>query len=95
MKATFNSALALSTLSAFCLILTACQHGPAIVLPPVELTECGEEPQTPDLPAKDGSDATQMIRDTATMAYIFALHEAYSSCKARVMGLKAWLEKVG
>ena len=77
------------------LVLTACEHGPAIVLPPVELTECGEEPATPELPTRDGTDATQMIRDAATMAYIFALHEAHASCKARVMGLAEWRRKVG
>lgn len=66
-----------------------------MVLPPVELSQCGEEPPTPSLPERDGTDAVQRIRDEMTLAYIFALHEAYSSCKARVMGLAEWRRKAG
>jgi hypothetical protein len=75
--------------------LSACGTPPVrIALPPVELTTCADEPATPDIPARDGTDATQIQRDTLTLSYILGLRSAYGDCKAKVAGLKAWSEAV-
>jgi hypothetical protein len=72
-------------------ILSGCtQERPAIVRPPVELTECADEPQTPDIPAKDGTEATRDVRDGLVWRYVLALHGAFIDCKADVVGIKAW-----
>lgn len=72
-------------------VLSGCtQERPAIAKPPVELTECADEPQTPDIPAKDGTEATRDVRDLTVWLYVLALHGAYIDCKADVAGVKAW-----
>jgi hypothetical protein len=72
-------------------ILSGCtQERPAIVRPPVELTECADEPQTPDIPAKDGTEATRDVRDAMVWTYILALRAFGVDCKAVVIGIKAY-----
>jgi hypothetical protein len=56
------------------------------VKPPVALTECADEPLAPNLPGRD----LQEERDAMTLAYIFALREAWGDCKADVVALKEW-----
>lgn len=74
-------------------VLSGCtQERPAIVKPPVELTECADEPQTPGIPAKDGTEATRDVRDGLVWKYVLALHAAFIDCKADVAGIKAWSE---
>ena len=77
----------------FCLAplaLAACnQPGkPVIVLPPIELTTCADEPPAPDLPPP----TQQARRDELTLAYILGLRSAWGSCHAVVDGIKAWRE---
>lgn len=59
-----------------------------IVKPPVALTECADEPQAPDLPARE----EQAERDRLTLDYILGLRSAFGDCKAKVAGVKAWSE---
>jgi hypothetical protein len=75
--------------------LSACGTPPVrIALPPVELTTCADEPSTPDIPARDGTDAVQQQRDELTLAYILGLRSAYGDCKSKVAGIKAWRDSV-
>lgn len=74
-------------------VLSGCtQERPVIAKPPVELTECADEPQTPDIPAKDGTEATRDLRDMLVWTYVLALHGAFIDCKADVAGVKAYRE---
>lgn len=73
------------------LALTGCgTERPRISLPPVDLVTCADEPASPDIPARDGSEHAQRIRDVLTLDYILALRGAWSDCRAKVDGLKAW-----
>jgi len=74
--------------------LTACTPRPVAVLPPVELTTCAAEPEAPLLPERDGTDATQLVRDRMMLAAYLALRSAYGDCAARVAALKAWRERM-
>ena len=74
-------------------VLSGCtQERPAIAKPPVDLTECADEPPTPDIPAKDGTEATRDLRDSIVWQYVLSLHWAFIDCKADVAGVKAWRE---
>ena len=66
-----------------------------LALPPAELATCADEPQAPSLPSRDGTDATQLTRDTQTLGYILGLRGAWGDCRAKVDGLKAWRETAG
>ena len=90
-RAATEIAIWLVILAALAWLLGGCtQERPAIVRPPVELTECADEPQTPDIPAKDGTAATRDVRDMLVWRYVLALHGAFIDCKADVTGIKAW-----
>lgn len=74
----------------------ACGQGRLqVVLPPAELASCADEPLAPELPARDGQDATQLRRDRLTLEYILGLRSAGGDCRAKVAGLKAWRETAG
>lgn len=65
--------------------LTSCGNGrPVIALPPVELTSCAGEPETPVLPAPG------VERDRLVLTYILDLRRAWGDCYSKVAGLKAW-----
>lgn len=71
--------------------LTACgNERPRIVKPPAELQTCAAEPAAPLLPERDGTDETQIRRDTMTLEFILALRSAWGDCAARVAGVRAW-----
>lgn len=71
----------------FAALSTACARiEPVTVLPPVELTECADEPQAPELPGRDMQDE----RDTLVLEYILGLRSAWGDCKAKVDGLATW-----
>ncbi len=71
--------------------LAACgQPRPVIIAPPAELATCADAPEAPELPAKDGTDAVQMVRDQMILTFILALRSAYGDCRAKVDGLAAW-----
>jgi hypothetical protein len=78
------------------LALVACgqQPEPITTLPPAELRSCIEMPDAPSLPAKDGTEATQLIRDQMTLDYILGLRTAYADCAAKVAGFDAWAREV-
>ena len=76
-------------------LLTACGPKPVrIVTPPAELLSCQDEPTAPSLPERDGTDATQLARDVATLLYILGLRSAWGSCRAAVDGVRAWADEV-
>jgi len=76
--------------------LTACgAERPRLTLPPADLAACAGEPQAPDLPARDGSEAVQRSRDVLTLDYILSLRSAWGDCRAKVDGLKAWRDRAG
>ncbi len=60
--------------------------------PPAKLLECAGEPLAPILPPKDGTEATQIIRDQLTLTYTLAMRAAWGDCKADVVGTKAWAD---
>jgi hypothetical protein len=64
---------------------------PVLVLPPVTLAECADEPLPPDI----GLAVNQIERDNLTLAYLLALRAAWGDCRARVDGLKAWMDAAG
>lgn len=69
------------------LALTACGDvQPTLILPPVELTHCADEPAAPELPEPG------LERDRIVLDYILAWRSAHGDCKAKVDGLKAWRE---
>ena len=73
------------------MLLGACgETRPTIVLPPVELTVCADEPLAPDLPGRD----QQALRDQMTLDYVLALRSAWGDCRADVDGVRAWREAV-
>ena len=75
--------------------LAACgQERPRIALPPAEYLTCADEPPAPSIPARDGTDATQLVRDQMALAYILAMRSAFGSCKAAVAGVNAWARQV-
>ncbi len=74
--------------------LAACSPSVRSIPIPAELATCADEPNAPDIPAKDGTEATQMVRDTMTLGYILALREAWGSCRAAVDGVAAYREGV-
>jgi len=70
----------------------ACGPKPVrIALPPADLATCADEPQAPDLPARDQQDT----RDRLTLDYILDLRAAWGDCRAKVDGIKAWRERAG
>lgn len=83
-----------ATISCMLLALTACTPRPAVVLPPADLATCADEPQAPSLPERDGTDETQLRRDTMTLDYILALVGAGADCRAKVQGLKMWSDEM-
>jgi len=73
------------------LALTGCgAERPRLSLPPPELTICADEPTAPEIPARDGQEATQRQRDALTLDYILNLRSAWGDCRAKVDGLRAW-----
>lgn len=74
------------------LVLSGC--GEKIVAvgtkPPAELLVCADEAIAPILPPKDGTEATQLVRDSLTLGYVLAMRAAWGDCKADVVGTKAW-----
>lgn len=71
------------------LALTACgTDRPVVSLPPVELTQCADEPVAPVLPGAD----QQRERDLMTLDYVLALRSAWGDCRAKVDGLRVWRE---
>lgn len=68
--------------------LAACgQPEPVRILPPANLATCAAAPAVPVLPAPG------IERDRATLALWLAEREAGADCRARVAGLKAWMEE--
>ena len=76
--------------------LTACgqKEVPVLILPPAELSECADMPESPNIPSRDGTDETQRVRDQLTLDHILNLRTAYGSCRSKVDGLKAWRDSV-
>lgn len=75
--------------------LTACgTDRPVLVLPPVDLAVCAEENEAPNLPPRDGTDETQDARDLLTLDYILGLRATGGDCRAKVKGLRAWMDSV-
>ena len=76
--------------------LAACgqREVPVLILPPAELSECADMPESPNIPARDGTDETQRVRDQLTLDHILNLRTAYGSCRSKVDGLKAWRDSV-
>lgn len=74
--------------------LTACDKAVAVkaTKPPIELLTCADEPLAPILPPKDGTEATQLIRDNLTLAYALAMRAAWGDCKSDVVGTKSWAD---
>lgn len=77
--------------------LTACgqKEVPVLILPPAELATCADEPDAPELPSKDGTGETQLLRDTMTLDFILAFRSAWGDCKSKVDGLAAWRDSAG
>ena len=85
--------------------LAACaEPRPVLVLPPVELTQCADEPVPPSLEPRPPlvmlSDIApyleaQQRRDLATLEYILQLRTYAGDCKAKTNGLAAWLDAAG
>ena len=65
-----------------------------IAQPPLDLLQCADEPTAPSLPERDGTDATQLARDVATLSYILGLRSAWGDCSSRLAGIRAWSEEV-
>lgn len=59
---------------------------PVLILPPVELTTCADEPLAPDLPAREFQDE----RDAMMLDFALDLRSAFGDCKAKVEGLREW-----
>ena len=75
--------------------LTACgEPTPIVLTPPASLLSCADEPQAPDLPERDGTNETQIARDTLTLDYLLGLRSAWGDCKSKVEGVKAWSDEV-
>lgn len=73
-------------------LLTACAPArPVVILPPIALTECADEPVAPELPGRE----RQLERDQITLVYILAMRSAWGDCRAKVDGLRAWREGMG
>jgi hypothetical protein len=75
-------------------VTNGCTERIRIATPPVELMTCADEPAAPQLPARDGTDATQLARDVAMLNGYLALRTAYGSCRAAVEGVAAWSRQV-
>jgi len=81
----------LTAVSGILLASTACHETRIEKVPvPPELTTCMAEPEAPVIPARDGTDATQLQRDKLTLGYILGLIEAGGDCRSRVAGVRAW-----
>lgn len=70
---------------------TCGQPRPTLILPPVSLTTCADEPPAPSLPGRE----QQVERDRLTLDYILGLRTAYGDCKAKVNGLASWRKEAG
>jgi len=53
---------------------------------------CADEAIAPILPPKDGTEATQLVRDNLTLTYVLAMRTAWGSCKADVAGVRKWAD---
>lgn len=60
--------------------------------PPTELLTCSPEPMAPVLPPKDGTEATQLVRDNLTLAYVLAMRAAWGDCSSKLAGVRVWAE---
>lgn len=78
--------LALTPLAMLC---AACGEKPILIVPPIELTTCADEPLAPDLPARE----FQAERDRMMLDFTLDLRAAWGDCKAKVDGLKKWREE--
>jgi hypothetical protein len=75
-------------------ILASCgQPEPLIITPPPALLTCADEPAPPQLPPRDGTPATELVRDKAMLEGYLALRSAWGDCHAKVEGVKAWTEE--
>lgn len=78
------------------LALAACNDPhPVLILPPAELATCADEPQAPDLPARDGTDETQLLRDQMMLTAYLAMRSAWGDCKSKTQGLRRWMDSAG
>lgn len=82
------------------LTLTACgQPEPIITTPPAELRTCADDPAAPSLPAIDWTSVETarpivMERGRMTLDYILGLRTSGGDCRAKVVGLDAWVREV-
>ena len=81
----------LAAMIPFAMLLTACGEKPVLVLPPATLAECADEPVAPILPGRDQQD----LRDSLTLDYLLAMRSAWGDCRAKVDGLRAWMDAAG
>ena len=72
------------------LLMSACDHHVRIATPPPEYLTCAGEPMAPSLPERDGTVATEVARDIATLGYVLGLRSAWGDCAAKVAGVRAW-----
>lgn len=71
--------------------LTGCgQERPALAKPPADLLGCADEPVAPSLPGRD----EQARRDALTLDYVLALRSAWGDCRAKVAGVRAWVDAI-
>lgn len=92
LKITRPAQLRLWAMIPLALACAACgPQRPVLVLPPVDLTRCADEPIAPDLPGRDAQDA----RDRLTLDYLLAMRSAWGDCRAKVDGLREWRETAG
>lgn len=70
------------------------QPEPIALTPPASLLTCADEPTAPDLPTRDGTIGTELLRDRAVLEYVLALRTAGGDCRAKVAGVRAWSETV-
>lgn len=69
--------------------LAACgQKEPMVITPPAELLRCADAPAVPELPPPG------IERDKVTLALWLAEREAGADCRARVNGVRAWVDEV-
>lgn len=83
--------LRLAALTPLAMLCVACGEKPVLILPPVELTTCADEPLAPDLPAREFQDE----RDRMMLGFTLDLRKAWGDCKAKVEGLRKWREEAG
>lgn len=76
------------------LFLSGCDKHVRVATPPAELLTCADEPRAPLIPERDGTAATEVARDVATLGYVLGLRSAYGDCKANLAGVEEWARGV-